>query len=423
MSEEQSSYDHFATKLLETGIFSDPWLEGSPRFRMEPLLVPEVQRESLYQVAEQIASVYNEACRVIDASEEYLDDFFKLTPVQKLMWEASRPFWHGIARADIFLTEEGPVACELNCDTPTGEPEAVLLNALIEAPANSFDPNTELADRVCSMLEEVTRKTLGEECPEQLTVGLIYPTELTEDLSVIHLYRRWLEAHGWIVVLGSPQNLSRNDEGDIFLFEQQCHLILRHYKTDWWGERKQVWLDAAPFLDPEPLAEPLLVVLQGPLSGRCAVMNPFGSVLAQNKRMMAFFWEKLDHFSRTSQQIIRQYIPYTCRLEAMLREQLSAERELWVIKSDYGAEGDEVILGPHCSQEEWDQSLRQAAPGRWIAQRYFQATEIFKDTSINYGVFLVAGQACGLYLRAQEGATDTFAQSTPVFISSEATSI
>jgi hypothetical protein len=104
----------------------------------------------------------------------------------------------------------------------------------------------------------------------------------------------------------------------------------------------------------------------------------------------------------------------------MLPEQLAAERGQWVLKSDYGAEGDEVIVGPLTSQQDWEESLRQAAPGRWVVQRYFQARELPGGESINHGVFLVAGRACGLYARAQKGATDVLAQSTPVFIQTEA---
>ena len=34
-----------------------------------------------------------------------------------------------LARADVFLTDEGPRVCEINCDTPSGEAEAVTLGA------------------------------------------------------------------------------------------------------------------------------------------------------------------------------------------------------------------------------------------------------------------------------------------------------
>ena len=97
-----------------------------------------------------------------------------------------------------------------------------------------------------------------------------------------------------------------------------------------------------------------------------------------------------------------------------------AERELWVLKSDYGAEGDEVIVGKFTTDETWAESLRQAAPGRWVVQRYFQANTLPGGETINHGVFLVAGKACGLYARIQQGATDTGAISAPVLVTSEA---
>lgn len=416
MSADPAAYSSFAERLLDTGIFSDPWVDGRPRFRSEPVLLSPGEQAELYRAAEQIAAVYNEACRVVDADDSLLESFFCLTPVQRLMWDAARPFWHGVARADVFFTDEGPAVCELNCDTPTGEPEAVLLNQLV-APAHPglLDPNAGLEPRLLAMIEAVTRHTLGDDAPENLSVGLVYPTELTEDLSLVRLYRRWFERRGWSVAIGSPYNLERDGDA-VTLLGTPCHVLLRHYKTDWWGERSPVWLDEAPFPDPLPLAGPLYVALQGELERRCAVVNPFGAVLPQNKRMMAFFWEKLDHFARASQAVIRRLVPYTCRLEAMHREQLSAERELWVLKSDYGAEGDEVIIGRVASQAIWDESLRQAAPGRWVAQRYFDAHTTPAGETVNHGVFLVAGEACGLYARVQAGATDTRAESAPVLV-------
>ena len=65
----------------------------------------------------------------------------------------------GIARADVFLTEQGPVLCELNCDTPSGEAEAVLLNRTV-APAfpDLCDPNCELGNRFCAMIAAVAAR-------------------------------------------------------------------------------------------------------------------------------------------------------------------------------------------------------------------------------------------------------------------------
>ena len=88
-------------------------------------------------------------------------------------------------------------------------------------------------------------------------VGILYPTELTEDLRWSRLYRRWFERRGWRVVLGSPFNLRRAGGGGVALFDVPCDVFVRHYKTDWWGERLPVWDDEEPFADPAPLAEPL----------------------------------------------------------------------------------------------------------------------------------------------------------------------
>ena len=69
------------------------------------------------------------------------------------------------------------------------------------------------------------------------------------------------------------------------------------------------------------------------------------------------------------------------------------------------------------TDEIWKASLAHARPGRWVAQRFFQAKAIDDAGSIvNHGVFLVAGQACGLYARVQVGPTDDHALSAPVLV-------
>ena len=229
------------------------------------------------------------------------------------MWRMSAPHWHGIARADVFLTAAGPQVCELNSDTPSGEPEAVALNRVVDgAGAAGFDdPNCRLGDRVFAMV----RAFLPAGHP--LTVGIVYPTEMTDDLSVISLYARWFESRGARVVLGSPFNLRPDGRGGVALFGVSCSVIWRHYKTDWWGERRTIWRSESPYADAAPLSEPLELLAGAIARGRCVVVNPFGAVLTQNKRMMALLWEEIDRLSEPARQIVRRYLPYTARLEAL----------------------------------------------------------------------------------------------------------
>ncbi|WNG35634.1 glutathionylspermidine synthase family protein [Archangium violaceum] len=417
MSTPPLTYEALAESLLRTGLITDPWLEGAPRFRAEPLLVPRERQAALFRAAEDVAAAYHEVVLACTASPELLDDFFGLTPCQKLMWQTSQPFWHGLARADVFLTKDGQLAvCELNSDTPTGEVEAVLLNPLVQpAWPGTVDPNTGLGERLCAMVESLASRLL-QPAPEQLSVGILYPTEMPEDLGLVRLYRQWFEARGWKVNLGSPFNLTAGPDGRVHLFGEPCDVLLRHYKTDWWGERMPVWDDEEPFEDMVPLAGPLSAVLQSCLEGRCVVVNPFGAVLTQNKRAMAFMWEHHERFSPRARATIRAHIPYTVRMETLPIEELARDREAWVLKSDYGAEGDEVLVGRLTPQQEWNAALVHAVPGRWVAQRYFAAEESAGGETINHGVYVIAGEAAGLYTRVQRGATDTSALSVPVLV-------
>jgi len=410
----QESYDGLAERVIENGILNDPWTNGLPRFGQEPIVLSSSQQKELYRAAEGVAAVYNEVCQLCEDDPSLIDNFLQLTPFQKAMWTSSAPLWHGLARADIFMTEDGLQFTEINSDTPTGEAEAVVLNELVHpAHPGTVDPNVGLADAYRSMLEMFAEPVLAAGIPK--SIGIVYPTEFTEDLSLVRLFRHWFESWGWDVVLGSPYNLSLSKDNTIHLFDTPVAAVLRHYKTDWWGERVPVWTDE-DIPDRDPLAEPLGMMFAASLNERVAILNPFGAVIPQNKRSMALMWEKIHRFSPFAQESIRKYIPFTSRLEVMHVEQLLAEKDEWVLKSDYGAEGEEVIIGKLATDKDWKQSLELASPGHWVAQRYFEANRNAVGDTINFGVYLVAGQAKALYARSQKGATDTTSLSLPIFV-------
>lgn len=407
-------YDRFAARLAAGAVVTDPWLDGAPRFRCDPVVLSSARWRALARVGEQLASVYDEVCAVVADDPALLEEFFGLTPVQRALWLTSQPLWHGVARADVFVTAEGFAVTELNSDTPTGSPEAVELGRLAaEDHPGLVDPNAGLRGRFVAMAEALTAALV--DAPYPRAAGIVYPTEFTEDLSLVRLYRRWLTDAGWEVVLGSPYNLGRDDEGRATLFDRPVSLLVRHYKTDWWTERSSAWRDET-IPDAAPLTDALQAALGASVERKTAVLNPFGAVVPQNKRAMALMWEHVHRFSPASQSVIERIVPFTSRLESLHAEQVRTQREQWVLKSDYGAEGDEVILGRAVTQEAWEKCLALARPGRWIAQRYFEAAQGDDGETVNYGVFVVAGEAAGLYVRAQPGATDDHALSVPVLV-------
>lgn len=401
-------YNELADALYRTCVISDPWLEGRERFGLTPVILDAGTYRRMSMAAEAIARLYDELCRMVWNRPDFLDSFFHLTPYQKLMWLASEGQWHGISRLDLFVLGDGSLRmCEMNSDTPSGEAEAILLNRLLlDASSGVSDPNVELEHRFVNMVQSVG--------PFHPTIGIVYPTEMPEDLSMIRLYQEWLESRGCRVVMGSPYNLRPCSDRGVAIFDTRLDVLLRHYKTDWWSERRVVWTDEEPFPDEDPLDGPLRYVLDAVLGDRLVVINPFGSVLTQNKLSLAFFWQHMDLFSEESRHTIRSFIPETVRLaDAWGRELPRIE---WVLKTDYGCEGDDVIIGPHVSDDIWQASIEKAVQPHWIAQKYFDAAAGPEGLISNHGLYVIAGEAAGIYTRRSAAATDHTAISTATYI-------
>lgn len=407
-------YADFARQLQETGLLSDPWLDGAPRFRLQGVVLSPTRARALRLAAERLGAVYQELIALVWDQPQWLDTFFRLTPYQKLMWWSAQGRWHGMARADLFVCTDGRVqCCEVNSDTPSGEAEAVVLNHLLRPYHGAVhDPNQRLPMAFWRMLVA----SHGGHAP--CTVGLVYPTELPEDLSMISVYRQWLQAHGCRVVLGSPYNLHACS-GGVGMFGERLDLVIRHYKTDWWGERQVVWRHAAPYADAEPLVGPLRLLLEAEYSGQVTVVNPFGAVLSQNKLTLAFMWEEQRRFSPLAQRWIKRYIPPTYRLTQMHPAELLALRQDWVLKSAYGCEGEETICGSYVSPAEWRNAIASALPEFWVCQRFFRAAPEAHGVCPNYGVYLVGGRSAGFFTRLSSTATDRTAVTAPTFIAKE----
>jgi len=246
------------------------------------------------------------------------------------------------------------------------------------------------------------------------TIGIVYPTEMPEDLSMISLYESWFNDISAEVILGSPYNLRLLKNHELALFDTKIDILFRHYKTDWWGERLNVWIDEEELPDPEPLDYQLRIILDASLTGNVVIINPFGSVLTQNKLSLSFFWENMELFSKESISTIREYIPETYKLSNRIT--LENSKNDWVLKSDYGCEGDEVIIGPYVKDEIWKESLEKAIPEHWVLQKFFNAKKNKDGLIPNYGVYLIGGKPSGIFTRLSNGGTDYHSITAATFI-------
>lgn len=415
---EPAGYAAFAQRVIDDGWLPDPWTDGLPRFDAAPLVLEVARAAALAHAAEQVAAACDELAKLCAAQPQLLA-FFGLSRWQQAMWWASAPRWHGLARADVFEVQGGGVqVCEINSDTPSGMAEAVVLGRLLAAPR---DANRYLLQRWAALVHSCLPAAYrGDRRP---VAGLLWPTDQTEDLPMLLLWQQALEQHGWQVVRGSPFNLTLAADGRAALLGQPCDVVVRHYKTDWWGERLPVWRDEPPLPDSAPLAGPLAVLMQAHWAGRTTTLNPLGAVLPQNKKSYALLTklcrEQPALLSAASRAAVDQYVPPTWRLQDLDLAELRADQPQWVLKSDFGCEGDEVILGSAVTPEVWRQALEQAVTERWIAQRRFDAALDGDGASVNLGVYLIGGQAAGLLARRSLGATDRWARMAAVAIAGE----
>lgn len=407
-----STYGEFAAKIRAVGLVRDPWLDGQPRFATEPTYLSATDYRAVCHAAEAMTEVHQEVVTLVREDPELLRSYFSLGPVGRVLWEASDGLWHGMARADIFLTQSGPVFCELNADTPSGHAEAITLSQVFRQHTGE-DPNRNLEHRTRAWFEFVASR-LGLTL-DQLSVGILYPTELTEDLGLIQLYRAWLTAWGARVTLGSPFNLASSGDGGVNLFGVPCDVMLRHYKTDWWTEREPAW-KTARYTDDAPLASQLALLLSAEAAGRVTVLNPWGALIAQNKRCLALMWEQKQRFSVRAQAYIEQFLPESQRMESFDIATLKRERASWVLKSDYGCEGEETLVGEFTSDTEWSTAIDDIVPRRWVVQRAFTPRQDQHGRICNLGVYLVAGAASGMYGRLSVGPTNVTALSTAIRI-------
>ncbi len=405
------TYSLLHNRLTASHIITDSWVDGRERFDTVPHILPYDEFQSLCVAAERIGEAMNEATKYIWSDPELLDSYFMLTASQKRMWFSSDGCWHVIARLDLFLLADGTIrVCEINADTPSGEAEAVLLNRIVsEHYTELYNPNQNFEDTFYHFVREMAQITIG--CCS--TVGIIYPTDMPEDLSMIVLYKQLFERYGHTVILGSPYNIRRAHSGKLSLFGSEIDVLIRHYKTDWWGEREPIWSDAEEFPDPDPIEPQLTRVLRAVSEGHTTVVNPFGAVVVQNKSMMSFLHDFKHHFSTETQTVIEQYIPETYRLMDVDFNQLN--REEWVLKSVYGCEGDEVLLGSTMSDEQWYDALELAISRHWILQKYFEPRRNNGQIA-NYGVYLIAGSTAGIYTRLSPGATDIHSLSAATLV-------
>jgi glutathionylspermidine synthase len=410
-----AALDHRLQPLVDGGVLDDPWSRGSLRLSAEPVVLERAEAAAICGAACTVAMMLDEAVPAI-ARDHTLAQQLGIDDSLAQIAALDAPKWLALARADVFqVAGMAPQVCEINCDTPTGLAECTGLGAIaLHAQGDDSrlrDPSARLGERWVEMVRSCLPRGATD-----AVVGILDPTEMTEDLGHVRLLTRWLEAAGFQVVRGSPFNLHACPGNRVGLFGIPCAVLIRHYKTDWWSRRSSPWSDVPAPPDSDRLERELDLIADAMAAGTVTVLNPWGAALAQNKRTLALPWERPELFHADTLARIRIHLPETRFLETYSRERLRTEREQWVLKSDYGCEGAEVMLGSLTSPEEWERALSLAVPGHWVVQRAFVPSRNTAGHLTNHGVFLIGGLPSGIYTRCSAEPTDDRALSCPTLV-------
>lgn len=392
---------------------SAAYYKNQPRFSADVEFIPTLRVRNIYSAVQSVHRIYNELVAIVADAPELLTSYFGFTELQTAMWNLSSVQWNGLTRADVFLTKGHQVKIvEVNSDTPSGIDEALLMDSIVEKKYENVGMfNTTLRSTWIDYIDKALHSiNWSNDVP---TVALLYPTDIPEDMGMICTLREWLEQTGKRVILGQPQNLQLNAEGIVTLFSTPVDMIVRHFKTDWWLGGRDVWSESKHRRQPSVLLKPLSVIAQAVLANRLVVVNPFSTILTQNKLCMAFMHEYRSMFTPDTQAAIIKYIPKTVRLQPMDIEQIASTKDQWVLKSIYGCEGAEVVVGLFTQADEWVRTLRSIQPSEWIAQEYCDFITDHKNRYRNYGVYSVAGTPCGMYVRTSVSTTDNTAVVVP----------
>jgi glutathionylspermidine synthase len=344
-------------------------VDGERRALETPLTIARRDWDEIAQLTDRFGALIE---RTIDLclSDSALLDWYGFSPRLRRMVATDVRYREpvALARYDVFRTPDGWRLSEFNTDVPGGVHEAHGLNELVVGDPEAFTVVERLTDIVC---RDSARPT----------VGIIYASGYGDDLEQCQYLRQCWNRRGVPALLGNPENLVF-DGARLRLFGHPLDVVYRYFPAEWLEE-----LDRLPAL----------------LNARrvCRILNGFGQLVAQSKKVMAFWYEHLDLFTPRERELIETHVPRTTLFRPERLEDVVRDRERLVVKRGFGRVGEQVLMGTAHSPEEWREALEWpiSEPGEWIVQDRF---EVVPQQGLYpcFGAYAVGGRFAGLYTRA-----------------------
>jgi glutathionylspermidine synthase len=347
----------------------DPQFEDTPTLAPWPLIMRATEWNELARVAERLAAETLAAEHALLMERRLLRELTLPRACRTAIEQAGKlgpsPGIARVMRFDFHPTADGWRISEVNCDVPGGFIEATGFTANI---ARHFPGLRPPGDPTGAITDALAR-THG-------PVGLVHATAYLDDRQVMHFLQRALQARGIEVLLLGPDAITWRD-GEAWAGDARLSALFRFFPAEWLPNlnRRTGWRH----------------FFRGAKTPQC---NPATALAIQSKRL-PLVWDRLGVLMPTW----KAFLPETREARGL------AADDQWVLKASLGRVGEEVGIRGVTGEKELLKIERWARrrPGRWIAQRKFEALALSADGGTIYpciGVFTVDGKACGAYTRA-----------------------
>lgn len=281
-----------------------------------------------------------------------------------------------VTRIDFFLTADGWRVSEMNDDAPGGFNDAIGLAAVLhDLVEKGLDVPGDLPEALPALASRGARR-----------VAFAYATAYAEDLQVVELLSRLVEADGPETALGSPEHLAFDGARATFAGES-VDVAYRFFPCEWF-----------PVLDN-------LAAWERALDAGLRVVNPFRAAWTQSKAAFALFHAEASGADR---EIVDALLPRTLLLSAETHEFAVEERARLVLKPAFGRMGEGVLLGALATRERWAKALAAAAIRQraWVLQDRFVPLRVETAPGVArtpcLGAYVVDGRFAGYYSRISE---------------------
>lgn len=299
-------------------------------------------------------------------------------------------FW---ARYDAFQREDGGIFfSEFNYDKPCAQREIVISDML--NPLNN--PNDAFNQKFIEGFE-ILWKDYGNR-KEKPTIGILVDPTHYEELHLAYLYIDLLKSLGFDFIIAGGKNF-KVEEDKVYAFDTQVDVIIRQYPT----EHLHEVIDFKSILR---LYE----------EGKILLINDPRSVLGQVKSLFMYLWQLVESedtlLTQEEIKVIKETIPYTTIFHSDLVNELTLNKDKYVIKAIYGRYSEEVYIGKMHDAKGWADTIQYVLESSktHIVQEFCSikkeivpkfGKKAFKDYEgfCNFGVYLTNGVFSGICAR------------------------